>query len=97
MATQHQTSVGYHRGQWNNVGAGHQHPSAAAAAAATPQAPATFYRYSQVAAAQQQQQQNGPQQMGAYAAYTNSSVCIFLFVHQILTINRTIVELTDNI
>ncbi|XP_019872248.2 RNA-binding motif, single-stranded-interacting protein 2 isoform X2 [Aethina tumida] len=73
MATQHQTSVGYHRGQWNNVGAGHQHPSAAAAAAATPQAPATFYRYSQVAAAQQQQQQNGPQQMGAYAAYTNSS------------------------
>lgn len=50
MATQHQTPGGY-RGQWSNVGAGHQHPAAAAVGAAYQ----PYQRYAASAAAQSQQ------------------------------------------
>lgn len=73
MATQHQTPGGY-RGQWSNVGAGHQHPVAAAIAA--PYQP--YQRYATAQAQQPtaqlpQQQQQSISYSTAAANYNNSN------------------------
>ncbi|XP_019770234.1 protein alan shepard isoform X2 [Dendroctonus ponderosae] len=73
MATQHQTPGGY-RGQWSNVGAGHQHPVAAAIAA--PYQPYQRYAAAQAqqpAAQLPQQQQQSISYSTAAANYNNSN------------------------